>query len=123
MTMALSSDTNDLNLKNVAEEIRDDLLDLPEVSQVNIEYIRPLEISIEVSEFTLRQYGLTLDQISRAISRASLDLPGGTIRTESGEILLRTKGQVYQGSEYEDIVVASILTGRNSALARLRRSR
>ena len=119
MTMALSSDTNDLNLKNVAEEIRDDLLDLPEVSQVNIEYIRPLEISIEVSEFTLRQYGLTLDQISRAISRASLDLPGGTIRTESGEILLRTKGQVYRGSEYEDIVVASYPDGSQLRLGEI----
>ncbi|MEC8804568.1 MAG: efflux RND transporter permease subunit, partial [Pseudomonadota bacterium] len=119
MTMALSSDTNDLNLKNVAEGIRDDLLDLPEVSQVNIEYIRPLEISIEVSEFTLRQYGLTLDQISRAISRASLDLPGGTIRTESGEILLRTKGQVYQGSEYEDIVVASYPDGSQLRLGEI----
>ncbi len=119
MTLALSSDTNDLNLKNVAEGIRDDLLDLSEVSQVNIEFIRPLEISIEVSEFTLRQYGLTLDQISRAISRASLDLPGGTIRTESGEILLRTKGQVYQGSEYEDIVVASYADGTQLRLGEI----
>ena len=111
MTMALSSATNDKNLKVVAEDIRDDLLDLPEVSQVNIEFIRPIEISIEVSEFTLRQYGLTLEQISRAIARASLDLPGGTIRTTSGEILLRTKGQVYQGSEYSDVVVASYPDG------------
>ena len=119
MTMALSSDTDDLNLKTVAENIRNDLLDLPEVSQVNIEYIRPLEISIEVSEFTLRQYGLTLDQISKAISRASLDLPGGTIKTESGEILLRTKGQVYQGSEYEDIVVASYSDGSQLRLGEI----
>ena len=119
MTLALSSDTNDLSLKTVAEDIRDDLLDLDEVSQVNIEYIRPLEIAIEVSEFTLRQYGLTLDQISRAISRASLDLPGGTIRSESGEILLRTKGQVYQGSEYEDIVVASYPDGTQLRLGEI----
>ena len=87
MTMALASDTNDRNLKLIAEEIRNDLLDLEGISTVNVEYIRPFEISIEVSEFTLRQYGLTLDQISRAIDRASLDLPGGTIKTDSGEIL------------------------------------
>tara|TARA_E500000331_G_scaffold355091_1_gene409740 strand:+ start:2188 stop:5388 length:3201 start_codon:yes stop_codon:yes gene_type:complete len=111
MTMALTSNSNDINLKTVAEDIRNDLLDLPEVSQVNIEYIRPLEISIEVSESTLRQYGLTLDEISRAINRASLDLPGGTIRTDSGEILLRTKGQVYEGSEYSEVVVASFPDG------------
>ncbi|MCY4357970.1 MAG: efflux RND transporter permease subunit [Gammaproteobacteria bacterium] len=119
ITLALSSNTDDLNLKIVAEDIRNDLLDLPEISQINIEFIRPLEISIEVSEFTLRQYGLTLDQISRAIARASLDLPGGTIRTDSGEILLRTKGQVYQGSEYEDIVVASYPDGTQLTLGEI----
>ncbi|PCJ17296.1 MAG: cobalt-zinc-cadmium resistance protein [SAR86 cluster bacterium] len=111
MTLALSSDTDDRNLKALAEDVRIQLLDLDEVSTVTIEYIRPFEISIEVSEFTLRQYGLTLDQISRSINRASLDLPGGTLRTASGEILLRTKGQVYSGDEYADIVVQSYPDG------------
>ncbi len=111
MTLALASETDDHSLKLVAEDIRNDILDLPGISTVNIEYLRPLEISIEVSEYNLRQYGLTLDEISRAISRASLDLPGGTIRSESGEILLRTKGQVYNGTEYQDIVIRSFPDG------------
>ena len=111
MTMALASDSDDRSLKAIAEEIRNDLIDLPAVSTVNIEYIRPFEISIEISEIVLRQYGLTLDQVSRAIDQASLDLPGGTIRTQSGEILLRTKGQVYSGDEYSDIVVQSYPDG------------
>ena len=119
MTLALASETDDKNLKIVAERIRNDIIDLPEVSTVNVEYIRPFEISIEVSEFTLRQYGLTLDQISRAIDRASLDLPGGTIRTDSGEILVRTKGQVYSGSEYEDIVVQSFPDGTQLRLGQI----
>lgn len=111
MTLALASDTDDQSLKLVAEDIRNDILDLEGISTVNIEYLRPLEISIEVSEYNLRQYGLTLDEISRAISRASLDMPGGTIRSDSGEILLRTKGQVYNGTEYQDIVVRSFPDG------------
>ncbi len=111
MTIALVSDADDRFLKQVAEDVRDDILDLPEISTVNIEYLRPLEISIEVSEYTLRQYGLTLDQVSRAISQASLDLPGGTIRADSGEIMLRTKGQVYSGDEYRDIVIRSFPDG------------
>lgn len=119
MTMALASETDDSNLKIVAEEIRNDLIDIDGISSVNIEYIRPFEISIEVSEFTLRQYGLTLDQISRAIDRASLDLPGGTIRTASGEILLRTKGQVYSGDEYENIVVQSYPDGTQLRLGQI----
>ncbi len=119
MTLALASESDDRNLKAVAEDIRNDIIDLPEVSSVNIEYLRPLEISIEVPEHTLRQYGLTLDQVSRAISRASLDLPGGTIRTDSGEILLRTKGQVYTGSEYQDIVVQSYPDGTQLTLGEI----
>lgn len=119
MTMALSSDTDDANLKVIAEEIRNDILDLPEVSTVSIEYIRPFEISIEVSEYTLRQYSLTLDQIALAIDRASLDLPGGTIRTDSGEILVRTKGQVYSGSEYENVVIQSFPDGTQLRLGQI----
>ncbi|MFT4815916.1 MAG: multidrug efflux pump subunit AcrB [Pseudohongiellaceae bacterium] len=119
MTMALTSNTDDSNLKLIAEEIRNDLVDIDGISSVNIEYIRPFEISIEVSEFTLRQYGLTLDQISRAIDRASLDMPGGTIRTASGEILLRTKGQVYSGDEYENIVVQSYPDGTQLRLGQI----
>lgn len=111
MTLALASEADDRVLKAEAEDLRNQLLDLDGISTVNIEYIRPFEISIEVSEYTLRQYGLTLDQISRAIDRASLDLPGGTLRTDSGEILLRTKGQVYSGDEYENIVVQSYPDG------------
>ncbi|GJM13449.1 MAG: multidrug transporter AcrB [Pseudohongiella sp.] len=119
MTMSLASDTDDANIKFVAENLRNDILDIDGISTVNIEYIRPFEISIEVSEFTLRQYGLTLDQISRAIDRASLDLPGGTIRTASGEILLRTKGQVYSGDEYENIVVQSYPDGTQLRLGEI----
>jgi len=111
LSLALSGNVDDLTLKRYAEDIRNDILDLDGISTVTVQYIRPLEISIEVSEFTLRQYGLTLDQISRAIDRSSLDLPGGTIRTDSGEILLRTKGQVYQGTEYADIVIQSFTDG------------
>ena len=119
MTMALVSDSDDRYLKAVAEEIRNDIIDLDEVSTVNIEYIRPLEISIEVPELVLRQYGLTLNQISQAIDRASLDLPGGTIRSDSGEILLRTKGQVYTGDEYENIIVRSFPDGTQLTLGEI----
>lgn len=119
MTLSLSGDTSDRTLKTVAENIRNDLLDLDGISTVNVEYLRPLEISIEVSELVLRQYGLTLDEISRAIDNASLDLPGGTLRTDSGEILLRTKGQVYSGTEYADIVVRSFPDGSQLRLGEL----
>lgn len=103
--IAISGQTDERTLKEVGKEIRDDIAALKGVSQVSLAYVRPYEIAIEVSEYELRRYGLTLDQVANAVRNASLDMPGGSIRTEGGEILLRTKGQSYWGPEFEDIVV------------------
>ena len=103
--VAISGDTDAATLKTVAEMVRDGLAALPEVSQVEIAGAPPYEISIEVSEGVPRRHGLTFDQVANAVRRSSLDLPGGSVRTERGEILLRTVGQAYQGSEYESLML------------------
>jgi multidrug efflux pump subunit AcrB len=74
---------------------------------VELASARPYEIAIEVSENDLRRFGLTFDQVAAAVRRSSLDLPGGSVRTAGGEILLRTKGQAYVGNEFEDLVLLS----------------
>jgi multidrug efflux pump subunit AcrB len=92
-------------LKEIARDLRDELAAVEGISQVSVDYIRPYEISIEVSEQTLRAYGITLEQVSRAIRQSSFDMPGGSIRSRSGEILIRTTGQAYYGEEFADVVV------------------
>ncbi len=116
ISLAVHGNTDEATLKLLAEEIRDDISALEGISQVSVTYARPWEISIEVSEQTLRQYNLTMTQIANAIRQASLDLPGGSIKTQGGEILLRSKGQAYRGYEYEDIVVVTRPDGTNISL-------
>ena len=101
----LAGETDERTLKELGNELRDRLTEVPSISQATVDYIRPYEISIEVSELELRRFGMTLDQVSRAVSASSLDMPGGTIRTNNGEILIRTTGQAYFGREFEDVVV------------------
>ena len=103
--IAVSGRADELALKTVAERVRDDLVSLPEITQVEFASVRPYEISIEVSEAALRRHGLTFDEFAQAVRRSSLDLPGGSIRQESGEILLRTVGQAYRGAEFESLVL------------------
>lgn len=103
--VAVSGDVGERLLKEIARDLRDELAAVEGISQVSVDYIRPYEISVEVSEQTLRAYGITLDQVSRAIRQSSLDMPGGTIRSRSGEILIRTTGQAYYGDEFADVVV------------------
>jgi len=92
-------------LREQVEEIRDDLLNLPEVTQTDLSGVRPYEIAIEIPEANLRRYGLTLDEVAARVRRASLDLPGGVIRARGGEILVRTPERRETGAGYSDIVV------------------
>ncbi len=119
ISVMLSGNTDETTLKLIADEIRNDIASLEGISQVNVNYARPWEISIEVSEQVLRQYNLTMSSIANAIRRSSLDLPGGSIKTAGGEVLLRSKGQAYRGYEYEDIVVVTRPDGTNLTIGEI----
>jgi multidrug efflux pump subunit AcrB len=105
LNVSIYGQLDDKALKTLAHDIREEILSLPQVSQANIMGDRDYEIAIEVPENTLREYGLTLDEVAAAIRVASIDMPGGAIRTENGRIQLRTKEQAYTGLDYGGIVL------------------
>jgi multidrug efflux pump subunit AcrB len=109
--IAVHGNTDERSLKNITQSIRTDLLELPEVSLVETLYMRPDEISVEVSEDTLRRHQLTLAQIAQAIRSSSVDIPGGSVKADAGEIRLRSTGQRYRGEDLENIVVAREASG------------
>lgn len=109
--------TSEEGLRSVTQKLRDDLAALPGVSQVEMNFGRDFEISVEVSEANLRQFDLTLEEIGLAIAANSLDLPGGAIDTNQGEILVRTQGQAYRGQEFEDIIIRANPDGTRLTLA------
>ena len=110
--IAIYGEADERNLKVLGEKIRDELVEIPGISQVSVWGGRRYEISIEVSESQLRKYGISFDAVVRAVRSSSLDLPGGTIKTSGGEIQLRTKEQGYTGADFEKIV---LLTNPNGA--------
>lgn len=104
--VAVHGVTDERSLKNITESIRTDLLELPEVSLVETLYLRPDEISVEINEATLRRHQLTLAEVAQAIRRSSIDIPGGSVKADAGEIRLRSTGQRYSGEALENVVVA-----------------
>ena len=98
-------------LREQAEAIRDELLDMKGITQAELNGVRPYEISIEISESTLRAYNLTLNEVAKRIGKASLDMPGGTIKAAGGEILIRTKEKRYLGPEYGNIAIITTPDG------------
>lgn len=91
--------------KRLAEQVREDLLAMPEISAAQLFGDRAYEIAIEVSELDLRRYGLSFDELAQAIRRASLNLPGGAIRSDGGDILLRTTAQAYSARDFAELVL------------------
>ena len=115
--VSIYGDIDEYQRKEIAESIKDELLDYPEIKSINLMGDRAYEISIEVTENTLREYDLTMSEVSAAIRESSIDLPGGRIRSDGGDILLRTKGQVYTGEEFGDLVLRTYPDGSRLLLS------
>ena len=105
--VAVHGGVDEWTLRQAAEKVRDDIAALEGISLVELANSRDYEVAIEISENRLQQYGLTFDEVANAVRLSSLDLPGGSVKTIGGEILLRTTGQAYRGNEFEEIVLVS----------------
>jgi multidrug efflux pump subunit AcrB len=111
VSLALYGDQSEWVLREVAENIRDQLLMDPEISQVELQGVRDYEISIEIPQETLRAYGLTLDEVARTIGRQAIEVPGGAIKTEGGDVLVRVSERRDFGREFGRIPVISSADG------------
>lgn len=105
ISVVLFGETDLFNIKYIAENLRDELLTTPEISQITIEGLPNPEISIEVSEADLRRYELTFDEIAAAVRSANINISGGKFDTRDEEILIRAYGRNYYAKELENIAV------------------
>ena len=105
MIVSIFGDRDERFMKEYANQIRDEITAMPQVSVANILGSRDYEVSVEIPEQTLQAYGLSLGQVANAIRASSLDLPGGSIKSDKGDILLRTTGQAYSGEDFEKLVL------------------
>jgi multidrug efflux pump subunit AcrB len=111
-SVVLYGATSDTSLRELAEQARASLLQSPLITQVDLFGVRPFEIRIEVPQENLRRYGLTLQNVADRLRQASVDVPGGGIKAERGEILLRMKERRDYGREFAR---TPIITGPDGA--------
>ena len=111
MHIAIGGDVSERQLKQTAIRLRDGLLLQKGVRRVDIWGERADEMAIEVSEIDLRRYNLTFEDVANAVSRSSLDLPAGTIRSDRGDIQVQTRGQAYSAEDFGLIPVRSRADG------------
>jgi len=109
--LALYGNQSEWVLREVAEDIRDRLIQDPDITQVELEGVRDYEISIEIPQAILRTYNLTLSEVAARIQRTSVELPGGAIKTESGDILVRVNDRRDYGHQFGKIPIITANDG------------
>ncbi len=109
--VAVHGNLDERTLKNLAEDIRDEVAALPYVSIVNLFGTRREEITIEISEDSLRKYGLSFADISDAIRGSSINVSSGRIRTETGDVLLRSRNLANSEREFKEIIIRQTESG------------
>ena len=119
MALYINGDMSEKALKEWSYKVKDQLLELPEVSQISLFGIRDYEINVEISEQKLREYGISFAQVSDAIRGSNLNRSGGLIKGETDEIRIRTMGRKYTGEELSSVVVLASQEGEVITLDKL----
>lgn len=101
--VSVYGDVTERELKEVTTNMREEMANLDGISDVTVFGARDFEVSVEISEVQLQAYNLSFDDVVNAIRRSSVDIPGGSIRSENGNILLRAKGQAYTAWDFAQI--------------------
>ena len=111
LSIALYGDMDERVLRELAETVRDELLQDPEITQVDFSGVRDLEISVEIAQDRLRSHGLTLQQVAEIVGKSALELPGGSVKTTQGEILVRVKDRKEYGSQFAKLPIITTPEG------------
>ena len=111
MILALYGDMSNYQLKELGNDIKDELQALAHVNLVTFNSGLNYEIGIEISPDKLREYGLTFRDISSAVQNFSANMSAGQIRSENGYISMRVEKQAYRGNEFEKLPLITLADG------------
>lgn len=111
LSLAIHGDAPEQTIKYWGETIEDELRQLPGVALTSIRGIRDYQISIEISEESLRRYGVSVRDVGNAVARYSVDIPAGTIEASQGDVLLRVQQRGAVGRDFENMVLRTLPDG------------
>ncbi len=80
ISVAVSGDLPELDLRQISEQVRDEIAALSQISYAELNGIRDHEISIEIEPQKLQQAKISLAEIVNSLKQASIDFPAGSIK-------------------------------------------
>lgn len=109
--IVVTGNYSEQEIRTYAEQVRDEVSRMGAVSQVELIGVRNYEVAIELSQDRLRDYEISIDDVANAVRGSSVDVSAGNVRTDGGDILIRSKGQAYRQGDFENIVVKTNADG------------
>lgn len=119
LSIELFGEADPYTLKNTAERLKDQLLELKSVNKIDINGVKNYQISIEVSEYNLQKYNLSMQQIAEAIRKNSVNLSSGSLETNSRNINIKTEQQAYTGEQFGKLVIVDNEEGAQLKLSEI----
>jgi multidrug efflux pump subunit AcrB len=114
MTVNLAADYSLARLKDVAEDLQDDVEGISTVLEANLIGGLTREVRIDVDLSALKSYNLSFNDLISTIQQENTNIPGGSIDVDRLNYLVRVDGQFDNPSEQiENLVVRSTESGRN----------
>lgn len=119
VSIAIAGPMAETDLKVYAEQLKDRLTRVAEVSQVALLGFSDRQIRIALDEFALRQHGLSVRDVAEIVQRQSLDLPAGTVETRARNVLVRFADERRSVLAFEELVVLGGETGAELRLGEI----
>lgn len=98
-------------LRDEAFSLRDQILRVRDVSDVEIIGLPQRQIMINIDPVRLASLGLSVNEVIRAVQDQNRVVPGGTLASVSREYLVRTLGQVETIDDIPEVIVRRSSTG------------
>ena len=105
ISVNLSSDLPERELKKIADLLEDEIGQIKNVSKIEVNGIRDREIWVEVDPGRMNAMNVTFDEIVGAIGAKNLNLPGGKLKSERSELIIRTIGEVDKPDELKSVII------------------
>jgi multidrug efflux pump subunit AcrB len=119
MSIGLHGSVDHWTLRGLAEQLRDQLVANPAITQVSLWRPASYVTHIEIPQHRLRAHGLTLGEVARRIEASSQDVPAGAIEAHDGEVLLRMRAQKLWAEDLGRIPIVRSEAGAMLTLADL----
>ena len=123
IALVLHGAVSERQLREVVDDVRDDLLDMPEVTEVVVTGIRKREFVVEVRPELLEEQGLTIDDVGNTLRMLNRDVPGGQLKGRTSNVRVRTMGEERVPHHLEDLAVRTEAGGATLRLGELGRAR